>query len=220
MTTMIMPASGKITGQPGRRCKSGPDPSHNGFDIANPEGDPILAAAAGTVTESRFSNTAGNMVWIDHGGGWSTRYFHLQKASPLKKGQKVKQGDKIGLMGNTGRSSGPHLHCEIRRNGNVVKDKQLFDNFNCHSIVSREKKLNYTFEGLPGEPAHPPKTPKRVPDMLIVLHGRNQYRLITGDRYISITENFAKNAREAGIPFAGIGTADHEVLTKTFIAES
>lgn len=156
MTTMIMPASGIVTGIPGRRCTSGPDAGHNGFDIARAGGGPVLAAASGTVTQSHFSDSAGYMVWIDHGEGWSTRYFHLREASPLTTGETVQQGVKIGDMGTTGNSTGVHLHFEIRRHGSVVKDDELFAKFPCHGDVTRNTSLDYPAGGEPGpQPPYP-----------------------------------------------------------------
>lgn len=93
--------------------------AHGGVDIAAPCGTPIKAAAAGRVTVAHFSQTAGNMVRIDHGGGVDTQYFHLSRYA-VAVGANVAQGQTIGYVGSTGRSTGCHLHWEVRRNGQPI----------------------------------------------------------------------------------------------------
>lgn len=90
---------------------------HTGLDLANVIGTPILAARAGRVVhvESQVGNY-GNLVIIDHGDGYSTLYAHMDSFA-VTRGQWVSRGQKIGEVGNTGRSTGPHLHFEVRRNG-------------------------------------------------------------------------------------------------------
>lgn len=90
---------------------------HLGIDIANRTGVPIVAADAGyVVMAGRDTWGYGNQVIIDHGNGFKTRYAHLQHIS-VKAGDTVKKQQKIGTMGSTGRSTGPHLHFEIIKNG-------------------------------------------------------------------------------------------------------
>jgi murein DD-endopeptidase MepM/ murein hydrolase activator NlpD len=92
---------------------------HGGLDIANKIGTPIYAAESGVITDSGWSTAGyGNKVDIDHGGGIVTRYGHASKLL-VKKGDTVKKGDVIMLMGSTGRSTGPHLHFEVRIRGRV-----------------------------------------------------------------------------------------------------
>lgn len=90
-------------------------PWHKAIDIANRSGGPILAADAGTVIVSGWPDNTGygNRVIIDHGNGYKTLYAHMSKLA-VKVGQTVKRGDKLGDMGSTGRSTGTHLHFEIR----------------------------------------------------------------------------------------------------------
>ena len=93
---------------------------HNGIDIATPSGTPVQAAASGTVAYS--DNTLkgyGNMIILSHSSGLSTVYAH-NKRNLVKKGQSVKKGDVIALVGSTGAASGPHLHFEVRLRGNAV----------------------------------------------------------------------------------------------------
>jgi len=93
---------------------------HAGVDIPGPTGTPIYATADGIVGRSEWNSGGyGNLVELDHGHGIQTRYGHLSK-SMVAAGQKVKRGDMIGLMGSTGRSTGSHLHYEVRIDGKAV----------------------------------------------------------------------------------------------------
>ena len=94
---------------------------HTGVDIAgnNCNGKPVVAAADGTVIVSKYSNSYGNYVVIDHGGGITTLYAHSSKLE-VSVGQKVKAGQEIMKVGTTGYSTGPHLHFEVRENGTYV----------------------------------------------------------------------------------------------------
>jgi murein DD-endopeptidase MepM/ murein hydrolase activator NlpD len=89
---------------------------HDGVDFAAPRGTPIFAAAGGVVATSEFNASFGNSVVIDHGDHLSTLYAHLN-ASFVKAGDIVRKGQKIGEVGNTGRSTGSHLHFEVHRDG-------------------------------------------------------------------------------------------------------
>jgi murein DD-endopeptidase MepM/ murein hydrolase activator NlpD len=86
---------------------------HEGVDLAVPSGTPIHAAERGTVRFSGWSTGYGNLVIIDHGNGVTTRYGHASKLL-VHRGQSVKKGQTIALVGSTGHSTGPHLHFEIR----------------------------------------------------------------------------------------------------------
>ena len=92
---------------------------HSGIDISTASGTQVLASADGVVlsVERRFDY--GNLVVLDHGSGLTTRYAHLSSFEVFD-GQRVKKGDVIGYVGSTGRSTGPHLHYEVRLNGNPV----------------------------------------------------------------------------------------------------
>ncbi|MFD3226041.1 murein DD-endopeptidase MepM, partial [Rahnella aceris] len=85
---------------------------HRGVDFAVPVGTPVLAVGDGEVVVAKNGGAAGNYVAIRHGRQYMTRYMHLRKLL-VKPGQKVKRGDRIALSGNTGRSTGPHLHFEM-----------------------------------------------------------------------------------------------------------
>ncbi len=86
---------------------------HYGIDIATQLGNPVIATADGIVVESAFKKDFGNYVAILHNYGYKTIYAHLKKRL-VKVGQKIKRGDKIGLVGSTGKSTAPHLHYEVR----------------------------------------------------------------------------------------------------------
>lgn len=89
---------------------------HEGIDLAAPVGRSVHAYTSGTVTFAGRTGALGLAVYINHGNGLETRYGHLSKIY-VKKGQKVSTGDKIGAVGNSGSSTGPHLHFEVRKNG-------------------------------------------------------------------------------------------------------
>lgn len=97
---------------------------HSGIDLRGDKGDPVRATANGTVTTASWQGGYGNMVEINHGNGFSTRYGHMS-AIDVKLGQAVRIGQTIGRIGSTGRSTGPHLHYETRIDGEAV-DPQKF----------------------------------------------------------------------------------------------
>jgi len=96
---------------------------HEGIDFSAAHGEPIYATAGGIVKKASKSGAYGNLVTINHGGGLQTRYAHLSKII-VKKGDIVKKEDLIAYVGNTGRSTGPHLHYEIRLNNHSLDPKQ------------------------------------------------------------------------------------------------
>lgn len=108
------PAAGTVTSTFGGRIDplNGERAFHSGVDIKNKPGTEIVATADGTVVGCGYNDGFGNYLVIDHGHGFVTRYLHMQK-SLVKKDDAVRRGERIGLMGNSGRSTGPHLHYEI-----------------------------------------------------------------------------------------------------------
>ena len=92
---------------------------HSGLDFAGARGTPIHATAAGTVTHADWQSGYGKLVKIEHPFGFETRYAHLTSID-VRRGQRVSRGQRIGGMGTTGRSTGVHLHYEIRRNGTAL----------------------------------------------------------------------------------------------------
>jgi len=98
---------------------SGEEAYHKGVDFAGTAGANVMAVAAGVVTWAGNRTGYGNLVEINHGDGYVTRYAHNQRTL-VTVGQTVKRGDPVALMGSTGRSTGPHVHFEVIRNGRQV----------------------------------------------------------------------------------------------------
>lgn len=117
-TPSIWPAKGWYSSPYGMRSDpfTGARQMHRGIDLANHIGTPIIATADGRVASVNKSRGLGTIVTVDHGYGFRTRYAHISKAM-VKVGQQVKRGDVVALMGNSGHSTGPHLHYEVIRNG-------------------------------------------------------------------------------------------------------
>jgi murein DD-endopeptidase MepM/ murein hydrolase activator NlpD len=117
----IWPASGSVTSGFGPRTHPifGGSRMHTGVDIGAPSGAPIKAGDDGVVVTAGSSGGYGNLTLVDHGGGLATGYAH-QSAIGVSVGQRVSRGQVIGRVGSTGSSTGPHLHFEVRVNGNPV----------------------------------------------------------------------------------------------------
>lgn len=98
---------------------------HNGIDYVAPVGTPIMAAGSGNVVAAGYNQFNGNYVFIKHAGNYVTKYLHLSKRT-VNKGQRVRQGQTIGLLGGTGRVTGPHLHYEFVVGG-VHKNPRTLD---------------------------------------------------------------------------------------------
>lgn len=128
-TPAVRPAKGWKTSRFGYRTSpfTGRRELHKGLDIANRKGTKIIATADGLVKYTGKKGLLGNVLVIDHGHGFVTRYGHL-KGALKKRGDKVKRGDVIALMGNTGRSTGPHLHYEVLLNGVQVNPEKYILN--------------------------------------------------------------------------------------------
>jgi murein DD-endopeptidase MepM/ murein hydrolase activator NlpD len=112
---------GWISSYFGRRADpfTGYSAVHKGLDFAGPEGTKVIAVAAGLVTFAGDRSGFGEMVEINHGNGLATRYCHNEKVL-VKQGDMVRKGQEVALMGSTGRSTGPHLHFEVLKNGTQV----------------------------------------------------------------------------------------------------
>ncbi|MEP5937801.1 MAG: M23 family metallopeptidase [Erythrobacter sp.] len=89
---------------------------HNGIDLAAPTGTPVYATADGIVGKAQWFSSYGLYIRVDHGADLETRYAHLSRLA-VASGERVKKGDVIGYVGSTGRSTGPHLHYEVRIDG-------------------------------------------------------------------------------------------------------
>jgi murein DD-endopeptidase MepM/ murein hydrolase activator NlpD len=105
---------------------SGRRTAHNGIDLAGPEGLPIHCTGAGTVVYAQMNRHGyGKEVVVDHGFGYTSRYAHLNDIY-VERGQKLKRGEVLGTLGNTGKSTGPHLHYEIRKDNRAVNPFYFF----------------------------------------------------------------------------------------------
>ncbi len=128
-TPSIIPTKGWETSGFGYRTSpfTGQKILHKGLDISAPIGTPVYAPANGRVAGTPTERGYGISLVIDHGRGITTRYAHLNSRA-VKKGQTVKRGDIIAYTGNSGRSTGPHLHYEVRQHGVPVNPKQYILN--------------------------------------------------------------------------------------------
>lgn len=115
------PIQGRVTSDFGMRVHPvlGDLRMHNGIDLAGAIGDPIAAAADGVVRFAGTKGGYGKVLYIDHADGTQTRYAHCD-ALDVQEGDTVARGQRIGTVGNTGRSTGPHLHFEVRKDGHAV----------------------------------------------------------------------------------------------------
>ena len=119
---LSIPVTGSISSRFGSRSASR-STIHTGLDISTPSGTGIRPISAGTVTYSAFKGSYGNLIIIDHGNGVQSYYAHCS-ALYVSQGQTVDSGTTIGAVGSTGNSTGPHLHLEIRINGQPVNPQQ------------------------------------------------------------------------------------------------
>ena len=101
---------------------------HPGIDFKGPMGDPVYATGDGVINRCDWYNGYGNAVVIDHKSGYQSLFGHLSKVN-VTQGQEVKAGDLIGYIGSTGRSTGPHLHYEIRKNGDDISPEPFLKVF-------------------------------------------------------------------------------------------
>ena len=128
-TPAIRPTRGLVTSSFGSRVSpfTGIKEFHKGLDIANRQGTPVVAAADGTVTFANDKGFWGKLIIINHGHGMSTRYAHLSKFFK-EPGDSVKRGEIVGKIGSTGRTTGPHLHYEVRLNGTPINPEKYILN--------------------------------------------------------------------------------------------
>ena len=109
-----------------KRPIDGYNKMHRGTDFAAPEGTPIMASGDGVILKASWCGGGGNCIKIKHNSSYSTVYAHLSKfAANIKKGTRVKQGQTIGYVGSTGKSTGPHLHYEVIFNGKRINSQTL-----------------------------------------------------------------------------------------------
>lgn len=149
------PAEGRITSRYGYRTHpvTGQRSYHTAYDIANRTGTPIHTTADGIVRETGSNRIAGKFLVIDHGFGFSTKYDHLHSLS-VNEGQQVMRGQVVALMGNTGRSTGPHLHYEVRYQNRHTNPKPFLAGrlLNLHQFF-RYSEVQWHYSQLKKQPA-------------------------------------------------------------------
>jgi murein DD-endopeptidase MepM/ murein hydrolase activator NlpD len=119
-SSWLFPANGYITDHFGTRGGN-----HKGIDIGGEHGSPVFSVDDGVITKSYYSSSYGHVIFIKHPNGYETVYGHLDQRGAVE-GQAVKKGEKIGTMGNTGRSTGTHLHFEIHQGEwNITKNMAI-----------------------------------------------------------------------------------------------
>ncbi len=144
-TPSILPSAGWMSSGFGYRISpfTGRREMHKGIDLVASKGTPIIATADGIITFAGSKGLFGNTVVVDHGHGISTRYAHCSKI--LKKcGDKVKRGDMIARVGNTGTSTGTYLHYEVRVNNIQVNPERYMLDFNLDRV--RHKRYTYSWK--------------------------------------------------------------------------
>lgn len=145
---MIQPTSGYIVSRVADGCGSS-RPTHAGIDISHNGGSTIVAAYGGTVTTRvvNYGTTGyGNYVIITHPGGYTTLYGHMKDSPEVAQGQTVAKGQRLGIVGSTGNSSGAHLHFELKRNGANIANQ----GYTCNTNVTRGNPIPMDFPGLSG----------------------------------------------------------------------
>ena len=115
---------------------------HKGIDLAAPIGTPVYAVESGVVTRSKYVHGYGNLVEIKHSDMYITRYGHNSKRL-VKAGQKVRKGQVIALVGSTGRSTGPHVHFEVRQNGTAINPVRFLGAMRYFSLSNNVKLTRY-----------------------------------------------------------------------------
>jgi murein DD-endopeptidase MepM/ murein hydrolase activator NlpD len=137
MLTGFWPVDGRITCPYGFRRDpfSGEGAYHTGMDMSAPPGTAVSAAADGTVEQAGWSSGYGQLVVIDHGNGYETYYGHLSRVDVIE-GQSIRQGEKVGAVGSSGRSTGPHLHYEVRVGGVPINPYRFLSGGNTLQVAS------------------------------------------------------------------------------------
>lgn len=122
----VLPLNGRVVSRFGYRISpyTGRPSLHKGLDIAASYGTPVRATESGVVIYANYASGYGRLVSINHGYGIVTRYAHNSRIF-VEKGQRIRRGEVIASVGNTGRSTGPHLHYEIRLNGEAINIEDL-----------------------------------------------------------------------------------------------
>jgi murein DD-endopeptidase MepM/ murein hydrolase activator NlpD len=142
MLSGFWPVNGQITCPYGSRRDpfSGEGAYHTGMDLGAPRGSQVSASADGTVEAAGWSNGYGQLVVIDHGNGYETYYGHLSRIDVIE-GQSIRQGEHVGAVGSSGRSTGPHLHYEVRVGGVPINPYRFLSSGNTLQLASSRRGL-------------------------------------------------------------------------------
>lgn len=134
----VAPVSGVVSSEFGLRADplSGEHRHHHGIDLAAPTGTPVVSSGEGVVVRAEAAGNYGNLVVIEHGDGLETRYAHLDEMT-VKVGDRVEGGAQLGSVGDTGRTTGPHLHFEVRRHGQAENPRRVVSALNATASRSR-----------------------------------------------------------------------------------
>lgn len=166
---------------------------HNGTDMAAPTGAPVYATGDGVVLRSRNAGGYGLLVEIAHGHGYVTRYAHLSKLL-VPEGAIVMRGQMVGRVGSTGRSTGPHLHYEVRINGKSVEPSRYMQIVFAQPVNLAELSASLRKGAPRSVPAAPaaPSAPRR--DVVVASAANDQRQRVRGS--ISIDNYFEGDAAE------------------------
>lgn len=141
--------------KPVRNPKTGKMEPHLGADYGAPMGTPLKSWAAGKVVDVGHGPINGNFIKIDHGGGYTTTSIHLKEKPNFKKGDSIENGQLIGKVGSTGRSTGPHLHLKLALNGRAIDPESIYD-LEEHIRPKSQQRQQVTTEQLILAPTPPP----------------------------------------------------------------
>jgi murein DD-endopeptidase MepM/ murein hydrolase activator NlpD len=138
----LWPVTGRLMGGFGERTDpfSGEGARHTGVDISAPMGTPVKATADGVIVSAGWNSGYGRCVIIDHGNGYQTLYGHLSKIDVME-GAEIRQGETLGLVGMTGRATGPHLHYEVRIHSTPVNPYRYLAHASIVRTVSNSNSL-------------------------------------------------------------------------------
>jgi murein DD-endopeptidase MepM/ murein hydrolase activator NlpD len=138
----LWPVTGRLMGGFGERTDpfSGEGARHTGVDISAPMGTPVKATADGVIVSAGWNSGYGRCVIIDHGNGYQTLYGHLSKIDVME-GAEIRQGETLGLVGMTGRATGPHLHYEVRIHSTPVNPYRYLAHASVVRTVSNSNSL-------------------------------------------------------------------------------
>jgi len=160
--------------------------THKGADISGQTGDAVVATDSGQVIRADYSNTYGNVVYVAHSDGKETRYAHLSKFD-VAKGDNIQKGQKLGEVGSTGKSDGPHLHYEVLQNGKAINPRS---NLDLWPVVSKMQ-----VEGKDSQVGAMPKKPTNAGGTKVSVLNNNTNVMNSGTTYQISQSNPKQNSQ-------------------------